>query len=91
MRIAYSVEGQGTPLLMTPLITESFMLEDVSPAYRRFSRRLAESCCLVQYDRATSGSSQRGVVQCGQDALAQDIEAVAAAVGFDRLAVLDGR
>ena len=88
VRIAYSVEGEGTPLLMTPLITESFMLEDVSPAYRRFSRRLAESCCLVQYDPRNVGSSQRGVVQCGQDALAQDIEAVAAAVGFDRLAVL---
>jgi hypothetical protein len=32
VRIAYSVEGEGTPLLMTPLVTESFMLEDVSPA-----------------------------------------------------------
>ncbi len=59
--IAYSVEGEGTPLLMTPLITESFVLEEVSPAYRRFSRRLAESCRLIQYDPRNVGSSQRTI------------------------------
>src|SRR3990172_5165295 len=88
VRIAYSVEGQGTPLLMTPLVAESFMLEDVSPEYRRFSRRLAESCQLIQYDPRGIGSSQRGVADCGPEALLRDVEAVVEAIGLDRLAIL---
>jgi len=88
VRIAYSVEGQGTPLLMTPLIAESFILEDVSPEYRRFSRRLADSCQLIQYDPRGIGSSQGGVADSGPEALLRDVEAVVQATGLGRLAIL---
>jgi len=85
VRIAYSVEGQGPPLVMTPLVFESYLME--GPEYREFSSRLAASCQLIQYDPRNVGSSQRGVEAVDGNSLSLDIEAVVAATGLERVSL----
>ena len=87
IKIAYSVDGEGPPLLLTPVTFESFVLETMSPAYREFSRRLAEGCQLIPYDCRNVGMSERDVEACTWYDLLKDVEAVAHAVGHERVSL----
>jgi class 3 adenylate cyclase len=72
---------------MTPLTFESFVLEDMSPEYREFSRRLSKGCQLIQYDPRNFGSSQRKVESLSMEDMAKDIEAVIDAIEADRVTI----
>ena len=88
VRISYSVQGHGPILLMTPMLfMESFLLEDLSPGYREFSRRLSESCQLIQYDTRGVGSSSKNHSRLDFESLMLDLEAVVEAVDHESIAV----
>ncbi len=85
--IAYSVRGDGPPLVMTPFLMESFTLEEISPAYHAFSERLARSVRLIQYDLRGTGSSTRSTVADKLESFTYDLEAVVHAVGVSKVSV----
>ena len=80
VRIAYSAEGEGQVLVMTPLFLESFSLHHLVPGIGHVLRRLQDARRVVSYDCRGTGLSQRDV-QFGPDEARLDIEAVIAATG----------
>jgi class 3 adenylate cyclase len=87
VRIAFTVEGEGPPLVIIPYFLESFALEHLVPAYAEFMDRLGEGRQLIRYDIRGGGSSQHGDIQFSQDILDDDFEAVIEAAGLDRFAL----
>jgi len=59
VRIAYCVEGEGPPLLMCPILFESFSVDHLLPGYQRFLQAIAGQCTLIRYDTRGTGLSQR--------------------------------
>jgi class 3 adenylate cyclase len=87
VRIAYSVEGRGPPLLICPYFYESFTDDDpLSSA--ALIERLGAGRRVVRYCARGSALSQRDGVDISQAAFAKDIEAVARAAGLERFALL---
>jgi class 3 adenylate cyclase/pimeloyl-ACP methyl ester carboxylesterase len=81
VQIAYGVEGDGPVVVMTPLlIFESFVYEELSPAYRQFSLLLARHCRLVQYDCRGIGPSGGSDDTPTLENVALDLEAVVRAI-----------
>jgi class 3 adenylate cyclase len=87
VRIAFTVEGEGPPLVVIPYFLESFALEHLVPAYAEFMDRLGEGRQLIRYDYRGCGSSQHGDIQYSQELLENDFEAVIEAAGLDRFAM----
>lgn len=88
VRIAYCVEGKGPPLVLTPFLVESFVLDHVSPGHERFVRKLEEHFQLVRYDSRCVGSSQRELPEVTGEAFVRDLEAVVKATSLERVSVL---
>lgn len=87
VRIAYCVEGEGTPLLWCPIFVESFTLADRHPVYRQLLAELSRRWMVVRYDARGTGLSERQVTDFSGTALALDIAAVARASGLEPLAI----
>lgn len=87
VRIAYCVEGEGTPLLWCPIFLESFALADRHPAYGALLAELSRRWMVVRYDARGTGLSDREVSDFSGTALAMDIAAVARASGLEPLAI----
>ena len=87
VRIAYCVEGEGPPLLMCPILFESFSVDHLLTNYQRFMQAIAGQCTLIRYDTQGTGLSQRDVSGFSPQGLVCDIEAVVRAVGVDRLSI----
>jgi len=87
VRIAYSVEGEGYPLLWCPLFVESFSLVDEVAIYRTLIAELAKRWTLVRYDPRGVGLSEREAADHSNSALVRDISAVVTAAGLDKLAI----
>jgi class 3 adenylate cyclase/pimeloyl-ACP methyl ester carboxylesterase len=88
VRIAYCVDGEGPPLVLTPFLVESFGLEHLVPEYEEFSRRLKEVVTLVRYDMRGVGLSQPDIEDVSLKALTRDLEAVVGATGLKRFTLL---
>ncbi len=88
VRIAYCVEGEGPPLLVTPFVMESFALEHLVPQWERFFQLLKESLQLVRYDMRGAGLSEPGAHDIGPAAFGRDLEAVVQAAGLRRFGLL---
>ena len=88
VRIAYCVEGDGPPLVVTPFLVESFSLEHLVPQWEQLFRLLREGFQLVRYDMRGVGLSEPGPDDVGPPALARDLEAVVQAAGLRRFALL---
>jgi class 3 adenylate cyclase/pimeloyl-ACP methyl ester carboxylesterase len=76
VRIAYSVEGDGPPLLICPFFNESFALEHLVPEHQHFMRRLGEGRTLIRFDWSGTGLSQRDPPSYTIDNGANEVEAV---------------
>jgi class 3 adenylate cyclase/pimeloyl-ACP methyl ester carboxylesterase len=87
VRIAYSIEGDGYPLLWCPAFVESFSHTDGVPAYETLMAELAARWTLIRYDPRGIGLSEHEGSDQSNAALARDIEAVVAAAGLERTAV----
>jgi len=88
VRIAYKVEGEGPPLLLCQMFTESFAHGLDMPAAVLFNDKLGEGRQLIHYDMRGTGLSDRDPQDLSGDALVRDIEAVARASGLRRFSIL---
>ena len=88
VRIAYSVEGEGPPLVVTPFLMESFALEHLVPQWEQFFQLLKEDLQLVRYDMRGVGLSEPGAHDVSPAHLERDLGAVIQAAGLRHFALL---
>jgi pimeloyl-ACP methyl ester carboxylesterase/DNA-binding CsgD family transcriptional regulator len=83
-KIAYSVEGQGPPLVFVNRWGWSSFEYREHPLAGGLLDRLAQERTLVSYDRRGIGASQREIGALSQATDLADLEAVVEAAGFQR-------
>jgi pimeloyl-ACP methyl ester carboxylesterase len=87
VRIAYCVEGEGPPIVVTPYFVESFSLDHLVPEFQEFLADLGAGHKIVRYDGRGVGLAQRTATDWSQDATVLDLAAVADAAGLDRFSI----
>src|SRR3989304_4236074 len=80
VRIAYCSQGEGAPLVMTPILCESFSLYHLLPEIDQFLERLLPVRRVVLYDARGCGLSQRDVT-FERRGIDEDMAAVGGATG----------
>ena len=88
VRIAYSVEGSGPPLVICPYFLESFALEHPIPAWLKMLEDIGEGRQVLRYDARGTGLSQRDDVDISLEGRVRDLSAVVAAAGLERFDLL---
>jgi len=87
--IAWTSTGSGPALVLMPGVPFSDAIAEWQiPVLRRAFERLAGSVRLIQYDGRGTGHSQRDVSDLSLEAMLRDLEAVLAAAGVRRYALL---
>lgn len=87
VRIAYSVEGEGPPLLFVHYVY-AFSLSHLVPSYDDDVKRIASGHQLIRYDMRGTGLSQRDTDDFSPAAQLKDMEAVAEALRLHRFTLL---
>lgn len=87
-RIAYAVHGVGPPLIVVSCWLSHLRHDWESPVWRHFLDDLGALATLVRYDERGFGMSDWHVTDFSTDARVTDLEAVIAALGFERFALL---
>jgi class 3 adenylate cyclase/pimeloyl-ACP methyl ester carboxylesterase len=82
VRIAYCVEGEGPPLVRTPVFIESFSLDDLRPDFMELFQLAGQGSQLIRFDGRGTGLSQRDVPDMSLAAGRLDIEAVVHDLGL---------
>jgi class 3 adenylate cyclase/pimeloyl-ACP methyl ester carboxylesterase len=88
VQLAYSMIGQGPPMIKTGNWMTHLEFDLESPIWRHLYRELAKGHTLVRYDARGNGLSDRTVDEISFDAFVGDLEAVADAAGIARFALL---
>jgi class 3 adenylate cyclase/pimeloyl-ACP methyl ester carboxylesterase len=88
IRLAYSMIGQGPPLVKTCNWMTHLEYDFESPIWRHLYRELARDRTLIRYDERGNGLSDRTVDDISFDAFVLDLEAVVDAAGVERFALL---
>ena len=87
VQLAYSMIGQGPPLVKPGNWMTHLEYEMESPVWRHFYRALAKDHTLIRYDARGNGLSDRNV-EVSFEAFVSDLETVVEAAGFDRFDLL---
>lgn len=87
-RIAYAISGKGMPILKAANWMSHLQFEWESPIWRHWNQGLSEAGRLYRYDERGNGMSDWDVAEVGFDAMLADLEAVVAATGLERFALL---
>jgi pimeloyl-ACP methyl ester carboxylesterase/DNA-binding CsgD family transcriptional regulator len=87
-RVAYSVIGRGTALVMLSGGHSHLELDPASPVLGHWIAELARGHSLVRIDTRGFGLAERDVEDHSIDAVVADLHAVAAALGLERFALL---
>src|SRR6185312_5712718 len=88
VQLAYSMVGQGPPVMKTGNWMTHLEFDLESPIWRHLYRELAKDHTLVRYDPRGNGLSDRTVDEISFDALLGDLETVADASNVTRFALL---
>jgi pimeloyl-ACP methyl ester carboxylesterase len=88
VQLAYSMIGQGPPLMKTGNWMTHLEFDLESPIWRHLYRELAKDHTLVRYDARGNGLSDRTVDDISFDAFVSDLETVVDAAGITRFALL---
>ncbi len=88
VQLAYSTIGRGVPLMKTGNWMTHLEYDLEGPLWRRLYRELAKDYRLCRYDARGNGLSDRNVDEISFDAFVADLEAVVAASGLERFALL---
>ena len=88
VQLAYSMIGQGPPLMKTGNWMTHLEFDLESPIWRPLYRELAADHTLIRYDARGNGLSDRTVEEISFDAFVSDLEAVVDAAGLTRFALL---
>jgi len=86
--LAYSVVGEGPPLVKTANWLNHLEYEWESPIWRHWLRELASRHTLLRYDERGNGLSDWKVEDLSFNALVQDLETVVDAAGFETFDLL---
>jgi class 3 adenylate cyclase/pimeloyl-ACP methyl ester carboxylesterase len=87
VQLAYSMVGQGPPLVKTGNWMTHLEYDLASPIWRHLYRELARVRTLVRYDTRGNGLSDRAVEDDSFEAFVQDLETVIEAVNLPRFAL----
>ncbi|HET7702704.1 MAG TPA: alpha/beta fold hydrolase [Candidatus Limnocylindrales bacterium] len=87
-RLAYAVHGSGPPLVLVSCWLSHLQHDWQSPVWRHFLDDLGQIATLIRYDERGFGLSDWDVDDFSLAARLSDLEAIVAAVGVDRFAVL---
>jgi len=87
VRIAYSVAGEGLPLVVCPFFVESFAFDYLVPEVVAFLEMLGRGRKLIRYDARGTGLSDRNPTVLGQGSFLHDVSSVVDASGLDRFAI----
>jgi class 3 adenylate cyclase/pimeloyl-ACP methyl ester carboxylesterase len=87
VQLAYSMIGQGPPLMKTGNWMTHLEFDLESPIWRHLYRELAKDHTLVRYDARGNGLSDRTVDEISFDAYVSDLEAVIDASNVARFAL----
>ncbi len=88
VRIAYSITGQGPPLVKAANYLTHLEHDWNSPVWRHWWQALSETHRLIRYDARGSGLSDWDVNNFNMEAWVSDLEAVVSALNVDRFALL---
>ena len=88
VQLAYSMIGQGPPLMKTGNWMTHLEFDLESPIWRHLYRELAKDHTLVRYDARGNGLSDRTVDEISFDAFVSDLETVVDAARITRFALL---
>jgi class 3 adenylate cyclase/pimeloyl-ACP methyl ester carboxylesterase len=88
VQLAYSMVGQGPPLVKTGNWMTHLEYDLESPIWRHLYRELAKEHTLIRYDARGNGLSDRTPDNISFDASVSDLETVIAAARVDRFALL---
>jgi pimeloyl-ACP methyl ester carboxylesterase/DNA-binding CsgD family transcriptional regulator len=88
VRLAYALHGSGPPLVVVSCWLSHLQYDWQSPVWRHFLDDLGAISTLVRYDERGFGMSDWNVTDFSIDARLGDLEAIVAALGFDRFALL---
>ncbi len=86
--LAYSVVGDGPPLVKTANWLNHLEYEWESPIWRHWLHELAGRLTLLRYDERGNGLSDWKVEELSFDAFVEDLETVVDAAGFERFDML---
>ena len=88
VQLAYSMIGQGPPLMKTGNWMTHLEFDLESPIWRPLYRELAADHTIIRYDARGNGLSDRTVDEISFDAFVNDLEAVVDAASLTRFALL---
>ncbi len=84
VRIAFSMEGSGSPLVLCPYFFESFARDgDAVSAWSGLLEGIGAGRRLLRYDMRGTGLSQRDAADISYAGYLLDLEAVVQAAGLD--------
>jgi len=88
VRLAYAIHGSGPPLVVVSCWLSHLQHDWQSPVWRHFLDQLGEIATVVRYDERGFGMSDWTVDDFSLEARVSDLEAILAATGLDRFALL---
>jgi pimeloyl-ACP methyl ester carboxylesterase/DNA-binding CsgD family transcriptional regulator len=88
IRIAYAVHGSGPPLIVVSCWLSHLQYDWQSPVWRHFLDQLGQLATVVRYDERGFGLSDWTVEDFSLPARLGDLEAIVAASGLERFALL---
>jgi len=88
VRIAYAVHGEGPPLVIVSCWLSHLQYDWQSPVWRHFLDQLGGLATVVRYDERGFGLSDWAIGDFSLEARLGDLEAIVAAAGLERFALL---
>lgn len=88
VRIAYAVTGQGYPVVKAANWMSHLHYDRESPVWRHWVDGLSRHNRLIRYDERGNGLSDWAVDDLSAEAMLADLEAIVAASGIERFALL---
>ena len=88
LRLAYAIHGSGPPLVVVSCWLSHLQHDWQSPVWRHFLDQLGAIATVVRYDERGFGMSDWTVDDFSLEARVGDLEAVLAATGLERFALL---
>jgi pimeloyl-ACP methyl ester carboxylesterase len=88
VRLAYAVHGSGPPLVVVSCWLSHLQYDWQSPVWRHFLEDLGAIATVVRYDERGFGMSDWDVDDFSLEARVGDLEAILAATGLERFALL---
>jgi len=88
VRLAYETHGSGPPLVVVSCWLSHLQHDWQSPVWRHFLDQLGDLATVIRYDERGFGMSDWNVDDFSIEARLGDLEAILAATGFERFALL---